>query len=81
MGDFYMTDWDGGPCYCWVLHLSGNTDEEIDFFWKKTKNNINRYLKKNDDICTFFNPIISNYDKKLTINDLCLEKIYHLIKL
>lgn len=74
--DFYMTDWDGGPCYCaGILHLSGNTDSEIDFFWEKTKNNVNRYLKKNDDICTFFNPIIDNYDKKkLTINDLCLEK-------
>ena len=74
--DFYMTDWDGGPCYCaGILHLSRNSDEEIDFFWKKTKNNVNKYLKKNNDICTFFNPLIDNYDKKkLTINDLCLEK-------
>ena len=74
--DFYMTDWGGGPCYCaGILHLSGNTDSEIDFFWEKTKNNVNKYLKKNDEIFKFFNPIIDNYDKKkLTINDLCLEK-------
>ena len=39
--DYYMTNYDGKPCYCaGVLHLHNNTDEEIELFWQKTKINI-----------------------------------------